>query len=94
VHVPVAIDEQALDLNPDDELGFVVLGEQDILLMQRGRAVQPQAPRIFEVDEQHTDFAVFQDVAHRQEHAVTVVARECDRPLVEYLDEPGRSALE
>ena len=46
-----------------------------------------------EVDEQHPDVRVLEQVAHRQVHAVAVVVRERDRVLVEHADEAGVAAL-
>jgi hypothetical protein len=47
----------------------------------------------FEIDEQHADLGVPEQVTHRIEHAVAVVARKCDGLTVENANEPRIAAL-
>ena len=58
-----------------------------------GGGVDPHPVGLLEVHEQHADASVAGDVAHRQEHAVAVVARERQRGVVDDPHEAGGAAL-
>ena len=58
-----------------------------------GGAIDPHPVRLGEVDEQHPDAGVHDDVAEAAEHAVAVVARERDRLRVEDRHETRSPAL-
>jgi hypothetical protein len=47
--------------------------------------------RRLEIDEQHPDLLVADDITHRQEHAVAIVAREHDSLRIHHPDEAGRA---
>ena len=53
---------------------------------------QPRRPGRDEIDEQHPDVRVFDQVAHRQKHPVAVVARKRHGALVQDTDEVPEGA--
>ena len=91
--VPRAVREDPRRADADDELRPLVLGQERVVLVDRGDAVQPHPLLPLEVDEQQAHLRVRQQVPHREEHAVAVVAGERDRVLVEHLDEARIAAL-
>ena len=80
-------------MDANDELRPLVLGQERVVLVDRGDAVQPHPLLALEVDEQQAHLRVREQVPHREEHAVAVVAGESDRVLVEHLDEARIAAL-
>src|SRR5215208_4491622 len=93
VDVARAVREDLLGADADDELRLGVVGHERVVLVDRRDAVQAQALPNLEVDEQQADVTVDEHVAHREIHAVAVVARERNRPFVEDADEAGLAAL-
>src|SRR5512146_2473074 len=62
-------------------------------MRDRRDAMHAHAMRRLEIDEQHPDLVAGVDVAHRQEHAIAVVARENDGPGIHHSDETGRATF-
>ena len=55
--------------------------------------LQPESTRSLHVDEQHADLCVGVDVAHREVHAIAVIAWELDGSFVDHPHEAHRPAL-
>src|SRR6266853_3197005 len=94
VDVARAVGEDALGAHPHDELRTGEAREQRVVVGDRGAPVDAQAPRSLEVDEQQRHRGVDEDVAEAAEHAVAVVARECQLAFAGHANEAGRSSLE
>lgn len=62
--------------------------------MDRGHAIDPQAPRLVETHEQQPDLRVHRDVAEALEHAVAVVVREGELVGRSHPHKAGEAALE
>ncbi len=73
--VAAAIDEDSFDRDPHDVVGAGIEREQVGIVSERRGAVQPQAVRVLEIDEEQADAGILPEIAEGQEHAVPVVAR-------------------
>src|SRR5205807_8965722 len=90
VDVAGAVREDPLGAHADDELRALERAQELVVIVQRGDAVDAHAIRALEVDEQHADLRVHEHVPETAEHAVSVVARERERVLV---DDPHEARL-
>ncbi len=95
VDVPRAVGKHLGRPNPHDELRARVIRGERVLLLDVGGAIEPQSggPCGNEVDEQHPDVRVREQVSHRQVHPIAVVVRKRDRAFVEHSHETRIAAL-
>ena len=93
VDVARAVREDLGGAHSDHELRLGILGQEGVVLVDRGHAVEPHALPALEIDEQEPHVRVDEHVPGREVHAVPVVVREGDRALVENAHEAGIAAL-
>jgi hypothetical protein len=67
--------------------------QQRIVVVDGSKVLQPQPVRLFEINEQHADVLISEQVAHRIEHAVAVIAGKSDGLAVEDADEAQIATL-
>jgi hypothetical protein len=89
----VRIAENFAHRHPNHQLRLCIFLQQRIVIIDARNALKPEPVWLFEIDEQHADLGVPEQVTHRIEHAVAVVARKCDGLTVENANEPRIAAL-
>ena len=93
MHVARAIAENFAHCHPNHQLRLCIFLQQRIVIIDARDALKPQPVWLFEIDEQHADLEVPEQVTHRIEHAVAIIARKCDGLTVENANEPWIAAL-
>src|SRR4051812_14199940 len=88
-----AVREDALNVHSDQRLATREFAEQRVVGSDRCRTTDPHPVGAFEVDEEQANLRVGEDIAETLEHAVAVVIRKGERPIIEYPDESGHTAL-
>jgi hypothetical protein len=93
VYVARAITENFADSHPNYQLRLGVFSQQRIVVIDARGALNAQSVWLFEIDEQHAHLGVPDQVTHRIEHAVAVIAGKREGLAAEDANESWIAAL-
>ena len=92
-HVARTIAKNFAHSHPNYQLSLGVFCQQRIVVIDACDALKAQPVWLFEIDEQHADLRVPEQITHGIEHAVAVVTRKRNRLAVEDANEPRIATL-
>src|ERR687898_1833199 len=93
VDVTGTVRVNALGVHPYHKLGRRISGEERIIMPKLRGPIDPHAPLSLEVDEEETNAPRRLHVAHGEIHAVSVVVRKRERPVIDDRHEARVPAL-